>query len=262
MAHRPDNRLASGRIGTHHLGVPVRRLTKQLDTLMLVLSLIFLIAYAIPIVWPNANDLLIEICDRAQVAIWLAFALELSYRFVLAKSRRHFLRKHWLDVLAVASPALRSLRLLRLVSTATLISRRIVALGGLRMTVAFRTATTALLLWLLAGLAVTDAEQGGQGSIQDVWDGWWWALTTMTTVGYGDFYPVTLQGRLVGAGLMILGIAILGIVTATIASWFVEQSERTDALLARESDEIASLKMQVVALTDELSKLKRTYGHQ
>jgi voltage-gated potassium channel len=68
-----------------------------------------------------------------------------------------------------------------------------------------------------------DAERSSRdANISDFGDAIWWAVSTMTTVGYGDHYPVTPVGRLVAFGLMIGGIALLGTVTATLASWLVE----------------------------------------
>lgn len=89
----------------------------------------------------------------------------------------------------------------------------------------------ATLLSFVAALAVTDAERGQHGgNITSFGDGWWWAITTMTTVGYGDRYPVTTQGRFVAVGLMIGGIALLGTVTATLASWLSDRvRSETDA---------------------------------
>jgi voltage-gated potassium channel len=79
----------------------------------------------------------------------------------------------------------------------------------------------ALATWFIAGLAVTDAERGYPGAnIEHVGDGWWWALTTMSTVGYGDQFPVSSAGRIVGVALMIMGVALLGTITAMLASNF------------------------------------------
>jgi hypothetical protein len=66
-----------------------------------------------------------------------------------------------------------------------------------------------------------------------VWDGVWWATVTVATVGYGDLYPTSVQGRLIGILVMIFGIGFLSAVTATIASWLVktERSGETDAIL-------------------------------
>jgi hypothetical protein len=89
--------------------------------------------------------------------------------------------------------------------------------------VAIYVAGGASLLAFCAALAVLDVERSStDANITDFGDAMWWAVTTMTTVGYGDRYPVTGVGRLVAFGLMIGGIAPLGTVTATLASWLVE----------------------------------------
>src|SRR5262245_49073684 len=76
----------------------------------------------------------------------------------------------------------------------------------------------------IAALAILDAERTNpDASIRSYGDALWWAISTITTVGYGDLYPTTLEGRLVAAALMIAGIALLGVITASIASWFVQR---------------------------------------
>jgi voltage-gated potassium channel Kch len=94
---------------------------------------------------------------------------------------------------------------------------------GLRGRVAIYVAGGASLLAFCAALAVLDVERSSpDANIRDFGDAIWWTVTTMTTVGYGDHYPVTSVGRVVAFGLMLGGIALLGTVTATLASWLVE----------------------------------------
>ena len=89
--------------------------------------------------------------------------------------------------------------------------------------VAIYVAGGASLLAFVAAIAVLDVERSSpDANISDFGDAIWWAVTTMTTVGYGDPSPVTSIGRAVGFGLMLGGIALLGTVTATLASWLVE----------------------------------------
>jgi voltage-gated potassium channel len=91
-------------------------------------------------------------------------------------------------------------------------------------------------------LPVLDAERANpEANITGLGDAIWWAAATMTTVGYGDRYPTTGVGRLAAVGLMVGGIAVLGVVTATLASWLVEQvktseQEQTEALRAEIAD--------------------------
>ncbi len=63
----------------------------------------------------------------------------------------------------------------------------------------------------------------GDANISSLWDGIWWAVVTMGTVGYGDKYPITLGGRIVGLVLIFAGVGLMSLFTATIASIFVEK---------------------------------------
>jgi voltage-gated potassium channel len=73
-------------------------------------------------------------------------------------------------------------------------------------------------------------------------DALWWAATTVTTVGYGDRYPVTAVGRLVATGLMVVGIALLGVITASVAAWFVRNiqaaREEVEATVSEETTQV------------------------
>jgi voltage-gated potassium channel len=82
----------------------------------------------------------------------------------------------------------------------------------------------------VGSIAVVDAERANpDANIQSFGDAVWWAATTVTTVGYGDRYPTTTEGRLVAVGLMLTGIALLGVVTAALASGFVERLSEVEA---------------------------------
>lgn len=85
-----------------------------------------------------------------------------------------------------------------------------------------------------------------------VWDGTWWAIVTVTTVGYGDVYPTSVSGRIVAIIVMLVGVGFLAVLTATIASFFVK-ADRNDetstitATLARIEADLAALKTQLEA---------------
>jgi voltage-gated potassium channel len=96
-------------------------------------------------------------------------------------------------------------------------------------------AGAAVLVSYIAALAVFDAERDVQGAnITSFGDALWWAAVTITTVGYGDYTPVTLRGRGIAVTLMLGGVAVLGVLTATLSSWIVqrvgqlESDRRTD----------------------------------
>jgi voltage-gated potassium channel len=105
----------------------------------------------------------------------------------------------------------------------------------------------------VAGLAVTEAERHVDGAnIQGVGDGWWWAITTMATVGYGDTYPVSPQGRIVGMSLMIMGVALLGTITASIASNF-NMTNNEDLVDEKSSaSDLDALKKRIAELESKL----------
>jgi voltage-gated potassium channel len=107
---------------------------------------------------------------------------------------------------------------------------------------------------LVGGLAILDAERANpEANITTSADAWWWAATTVTTVGYGDRYPTTGIGRLVAVALMICGIALLGAVTATLASWLVErikvEETETRSDVAELVEEVRQLRAEVHRLT-------------
>jgi len=116
--------------------------------------------------------------------------------------------------------------------------------------VAYVVATAGLVL-LVSALAMLEAERHNpQANIYTFGDALWWAVTTMSTVGYGDRYPTTTDGRVVGVGLMLAGIALLGVITATFASWLIGQvrATETEAQTATRGD-IADLRAEIARLT-------------
>lgn len=131
---------------------------------------------------------------------------------------------------------------------------RRVSLASTRLWMTLYVGGSTALLLLVAALAVLDAERDARdANITTFGDAAWWALTTMTTVGYGDRYPVTAGGRWVAAGLMVAGVALLGVVTATLASWLVERvSEVDEQTQAATRRDIAALAAEVAALRSAL----------
>jgi len=80
-----------------------------------------------------------------------------------------------------------------------------------------------------ASLAELDAERHTHSAnITTFGDSLWWAMSTVTTVGYGDKYPVTAEGRFVAVGLMIGGVALIGVITAALASWLIDRVRQTE----------------------------------
>ena len=168
--------------------------------------------------------------EAAELGLTIVFVLEFGSRLLAAHDRLQYLRRHWVDALALAPPIralriLRLLRLLRLVRAFSGIYRASMHVEGLARHRGFA--------WLLVGwltvmvicsAAVYGLEHGGaQSVINSPFDALWWGVSTLTTVGYGDAVPVTQEGKLAAMVLMLLGIGLFSAITASITSYFVSQ---------------------------------------
>lgn len=188
------------------------------------LAIAFLFAYSWPAFDESPSTKVANALDLIQWISWTAFAIDLSISFIKAESRKKYLLRHPLEVLAVALPMLRPLRLLRVISFSSLVLEKIAI--GRSVGIALKVAVTTFFFGYIAAVQITILERGNDGAnIQSFSDGLWWAFTTITTVGYGDKFPVTGEGRFLAVGLMILGISLLGVVSATIAAWFVRMMQ-------------------------------------
>jgi voltage-gated potassium channel len=217
---------------------------------LMVAAVAFLVAYAVPIVWPQLPSGVLALCRWVSWGSWGLFAVDYVARVWLAEHRGRFVVRHPLDLLVIALPLLRPLRLLRLVPLLNVLNRG--ASVRLRGRVAVYVVGGASLLAFVAALAVLEAERASpDANITSFGDAIWWAITTMTTVGYGDTYPTTAVGRAVAVGLMVAGIALLGTVTATLASWLVEHVSAEDRQTAELEAMIRRLEAKVDRLTVE-----------
>ena len=227
--------------------------TKLSPTFLQVLGVIFLAGYAWPIINPNLSPALHSLCNWTLFVIWVFFAFDYFARLSVADDKRLFVRKNLLDLAAVALPFLPLLRAIRALAAVTVLSRR--NRGSRSQQVTTSVVTLAFATWFVAGLAVTEAERHVDGSnIQGVGDGWWWAITTMATVGYGDTYPVSTQGRIVGTALMIMGVALLGTITASIASNFNSTDSEDSSNETTSASEVDDLKKRIAELEGKLEK--------
>ncbi|MGN7226290.1 potassium channel family protein [Dietzia maris] len=215
-------------------------------------ALAFLLAYAAMVLARPAGTALL-VTELVMWGTWLWFAVDFVVRLVLAEQRGRWLLMHWYEVAVIVLPMLRPLRLLRLVTLLGVMHRSAgTAVRG--QVITYAAGWTAVLL-VVSSLAMLDAERGAPGaSISSYGEALWWSAVTVTTVGYGDYSPVTAVGRAIAVGLMIAGIALLGVVTATLASWIVERvGEQDDANQAATRAQVAELTRELAALRRELS---------
>ena len=200
----------------------VERWERRTEIPLLLLAVAFLVAYAVQVLDQSVNTDVETFLRTVSWTVWAAFAVDFAIRLRLAAHRAAYARSHWYDVALVALPVLRPLRLLRLLALARVLNRS--AAGSLIGRVTTYVTGVAVMAVGLGSLAILDAEQDAKGAnITTLGDALWWACTTVTTVGYGDRYPVTTEGRLVAIVLMIIGIGFVGAVTASVATWMIQQ---------------------------------------
>jgi voltage-gated potassium channel len=211
-----------------------------------VVAIVFLVAYSVQVL-AQPRGLISDVLEGILYALWAAFAIDYMARLWLADQRTRWLVRHGLDLAIIIVPFLRPLRLLRLVVIVAALQK---AFGDAnRGRIVIYTAFSAVLLIYAGSLAELDAERSG-GHIKNFGDAVWWSITTITTVGYGDFYPVTTKGRLVAVLLMVGGISLIGMVTATVATWIVQRVAEEDTTeQAATAAQIDLLRSQITQLT-------------
>jgi voltage-gated potassium channel len=215
-----------------------------------IAAVVFLVAYAWEIIG-NLHGAAGAVAETAIWATWVVFAVDYIVNLYLAQEKWAWFRTHIFDLLIVVLPVLRPLRLLRLVTILSVLQRT--AGAAFRERVVVYVAGASALLVFIAALAVLDAERSAvDATIKTFGDALWWAFVTITTVGYGDFAPVTATGRLIAGGLMLGGVALLGVVTATLASWIVERVAK------QEEDARAATRGEIKALAKQITHLQET----
>ena len=189
---------------------------------------------------------------------WIAFGVDYIVKLLLAPQRARWFVRHPLDLLMVVLPVARPLRLLRPFTLRRVMER---APGtAIRTRLMAYVILSAILLVYTVALSVLHFEKSApDANITTMGDSLWWAIVTLTTIGYGDYYPVTVPGRWAASALMVGGFAALGMVTASLSSWLVESvtaatNVRKKADEFTGSEEIARLTAEINRLHDQLAR--------
>jgi voltage-gated potassium channel len=246
------------------MGERAERLERRLERPLLVVAALVIPAivleesHAVGTFWHTVASVL-------NWAIWLAFAGELVAMLAVVRDRRGYLAHNPLRVvIVVLTPpflpslfqglrALRLLRLLRLLWLAPMFKLAF-TLRGLQYASVFT------LLVVLAGAAAFENAQPDK----TYFDGVYWAVSTMTTVGYGDEVPTTVGARVIAMVLMVVGVGYFAVVTGAIAERFIErgEEEELEELQAEEPDELLAqvdrLALRARELSEELDALRAT----
>ncbi len=224
------------------------------ELVLVVLSIYVLLALAVEAT-ANLTEPTKQILNAVDSAICVLFLIDFFWRLARSRRKLQFLKWGWIDFIS-SIPALHMFRWGRMVR----VVRVVRILRGVRSTktlLAFvfenkakgtlaSVVLTCILLLTFSSVAIVHVETDPDSNIRNAGDALWWSLATITTVGYGDRFPTTAEGRLIGVLLMTAGIALFAVLTGYIASWFSEQS----------SGDAAKLKAEVAALTEEVRRLR------
>ena len=227
-----------------------------LELLVLVLSIFSLGALATDLLIPLAADTK-ALLQRVDDFICAVFLVDFVIHLAIAPSKVNFMRTGWIDLLS-SIPQVgwlrwgRVFRVFRIVRALRSVSavydhfsaertRGTFAMVGLMTIVAV----------LFATIAVFELERDAPGTnIHSGGDALWWAFATITTIGYGDHYPITIAGRIVAVVLVVFGLSFFGTFTALVASFFLEKTQ------LKEESEIHHLIREVRQLREQIELLK------
>ncbi len=204
-----------------------------LNLIVIVLSFYVLIALIIDTFFkiPDETSKLLNYID---IVICIFFFIEFLIRFIQSPNKLKFMRWGWIDLIS-SIPMIGFLRAGRIFRLIRLL-RIIRAFRSTKMFVEhiFKNKTEgtltsvlviAILLVIFSSIAILQVETDPNSNIKTAEDAIWWAYVTITTVGYGDKFPVTTEGRIIAAFLMTAGVGMFGTFTAYIASLFVSDKK-------------------------------------
>ncbi len=197
---------------------------------------VYVLAALAAMTFLRLDESIIQVLEYADIGICVVFLVDFVVQFATATSKITYMKWGWIDLLSsipMVGPlrlgrlarVVRILRLLRGVKSARMIS---LYYTKRRSDSAFAAAAfVALLTVVLSSIAVLYLERDyPDANITTAEDALWWAATTITTVGYGDRYPVSTGGKCVAVITMTVGVGLFGTFTAFVATWFIQPGEQ------------------------------------
>jgi voltage-gated potassium channel len=206
-----------------------------LNLAVVILSLYVLFALLIDTIWhlPDEISIMLNYFDDA---ICVFFFIEFVIRFRKAENKLAFMKWGWIDLVAAipmidplrAGRVFRLIRIIRIYRAYTSLKELLDQLLEHKMKGAFYSFTLlSFLIMIFSAITILIVEVDPNSNIKTAEDAIWWTYTTITTVGYGDKYPVTTAGRFLGMLLMTFGVGLFGAYTAYIASLMVKDKGKS-----------------------------------
>jgi voltage-gated potassium channel len=206
------------------------------------------------------------IIEYLDLGVCSLFFADFLISFQRAESKAgYFLKWGWLDLLSSIpmvdvlrwgrlARVLRIIRVLRGLRSAKVLVDLLLARRA--QSGALGAALLSLLLAVFASIAILQLETAPESNIRSAEDALWWTVTTLTTVGYGDLYPVTSEGRLLAGLVMVAGVGLFGAFSGLVASWLLRPAER------QQDTELTELRDEVRALREELAARRTDAGER
>ena len=214
---------------------------------------------------PTEVSNLIQVTDNFICFIFLG---DFFTRLYLARRKWRFLRWGWIDFISSipmmdafrAGRIFRLVRILRVLRTVR--SAKVLLQFAMRHKARNAFASVVMvsaIMIVTSAVAILFLETGEGTNIKTAHDSLWWAFVTVTTVGYGDFYPVTFGGRLLAGVLMVIGVGLFGTFTAWVASWFINEEEEKEKEAPDRLDRIEQRLERIEQLLEEAKSPPRQH---
>ena len=215
------------------------------STPMFVASVLYLLAFAAPIMSTRIQEPYDGYLNIIQMILWGLFAADYCVRLYLAPRRLYFITHNLMNLAIVLLPAWRIVSFLAMIHLTA--NRQYKRLSELAVKLFGYTAIF-IIMFALAIYSVESSEPGAM--IRDLPTAYWWTFTTLATVGYGDVYPITGIGRVIAVVVMLYGVGMVAVATGALASWIIEK------IGGREEQEYPATKADVDDLRQEISELR------
>ena len=225
---------------------------------MLLLSVYVLIVLLVQTVLKLSPDTQ-KIFETSDTLVCFVFIGDFIGRFVRAENKWTFFKWNWIDLVS-SIPMLNYFRVGRLVRVIRII-RLLRAFRSMKYLISLFllnraksvfacAACISLTMIIFSSVAILNVETDKDSNSKTGEDALWWAMTTITTVGYGDKYPITTEGRIIGALLMTAGVGLFGTFTGFVASWFMAP---TQTAIKKEEEKI---EVEEASIEDKIGKIE------
>lgn len=263
----PDTKVPDEEALERERGELLRRLEGWLETPMLVLAFVWLALLIVELI--RGQSVLLEVIGAI---IWVVFIVDFAVKLVLAPNKFAYLKGNWLTAVSLLIPALRVFRVvrlfrllrlaragrgLRLVRVVSSLNRGMKALGASLRRRGFSYVTALTLLVTFAGAAGMYAfENQSSGGLTSYGEALWWTAMIMTTMG-SQYWPQTVEGRVLCVFLALYAFGVFGYVTAALATFFVGRDAESDEAELAGAKQLAALREELSALREDIRALSR-----